>query len=346
MDLLQMIKTAKDAGGGDLHLRVGAPPMVRKNKRLVRLDMPALQESDLQQVIESQLSAQDRTKFTEARSFEKNVFQGDGDGYRLTLYQVQGHPAIIIRMIRPVPSSLDKVGIPPVMLKAVNATQGLFILAGPARSGISTTLAALVEAMNIQRGGHILIIEDPIEFFFAAKNAHFSHRQLNKDIKSIEQGINFAKKIGVDVIVIGDIKREVPFRPILEYVDGGHTVILTMQTLGVQNTLEKISLSYPEYERDHVHQMLGTNLVGVMSQALLVDPVTGEAQPVHEILLMNNAIREILTKGKLQQIEPNMRSAGAGSQLFDQAIGPLVRDGKISRELGEGFLAMYKGLRG
>jgi twitching motility protein PilT len=235
--------------------------------------------------------------------------------------------------------------LPRVLESLSKAGKGLFIMAGPARSGISTSLAAFLEKMNQSRACHILVIEDPIEFYFEPKMSRISQRQFRKDLFSIEQGLNFAKRMDVDVMAIGDLKCEVPFRALLDYVAGGHSVVLSMQTLGIVNTLEKILFSFPEKDRDHAGNVLASNLLGVCSQALLLGTGGQKMVPAHEILVVNPTTRGILQKGRISQLEPNIRSAGEGSQLFEQDTGRLLREGAVPRETVEAFLAMYRGVK-
>ncbi|MBI3038189.1 hypothetical protein HYY75_03930, partial [bacterium] len=202
------------------------------------------------------------------------------------------------------------------------------------------------EQINQTRPVHILVIEDPIEFYFETKKARISQRQFRKDVFSVEQGINFAKKMDVDVLAIGDIKRDVPYKAILDYADGDNLVFLTMQTLGIQNTLEKILSAFPKADHDHACNLIASNLIGVCSQTLILNPGDDRMVPVHEILVLNNTIKGIIQKGRISQIDPNIRTAGEGSFLFETELGTLVREGKVSKEASEGFLAMYRGMKG
>ena len=162
----------------------------------------------------------------------------------------------------------------------------------------------------------------------------------------IEQGINFAKRMDVDVLVIGDLKHEIPFRSIIEYVAGGHFVVLSMQTLGIVNTLEKFIFSFAESDREFVCQVLAENLQGVVSQALIADQVGKRIVPVHETLVINSTVMSIIQKGKVSQIEPNIASAGLGSQLFAQSVQKLYLKNELDRVAGENFLDFYRGTRG
>lgn len=346
MDIKKLIETVKKAGGTELHLKVGSQPLMRKNKFLRRMECPILHADDMETMLKELLSEEDRGKFNKLSSFEANYFGRPPCNFRLTLFHSQQKPVALIKIISNKIPTLEEIKFPEPLVPYLDAKKGIFIIAGPARSGISTSLAAMVERMNQLHARHVLIIEDPIEFNFEQKRCRISQRQFRKDIHMIEQGINFAKRMDVDVLVIGDLKREIPFKSIIEYVAGGHFVILSMQTLGIVNTLEKFIFSFPEADREFVCQVLAENLQGVCSQALIADMAGKRIVPVHETLVMNNTAMSIIQKGKVSQLEPNIVSAGVGSQLFSQSVQKLYLANELDRTAGEGFLEFYRGTRG
>ncbi|MBF0500070.1 MAG: Flp pilus assembly complex ATPase component TadA [Candidatus Riflebacteria bacterium] len=345
MDLEALIGSVHSQGGSEIHLKVDSPPLMRKNKNLQRLSMPAIMAADMESVVKKLLSAEDQAYIREKQYFENNFFGAPPCNFRLCLFKTQGQIQAIIRIIRSVAPSLQELGFPAQFGELINARSGLIIISGPARSGISTSLAALIEHINMNRACHILLMEDPIEFGYISKRAIISQRQLRKDVHTVEQGINFAKRMDVDVLVIGDLKKEVPLRTLLEYANGGHLVILTMQTLGAMNTLEKILISFPEAYREHICNMLSRDLLGICSQALLFSHVENRMMPIHDILMVNHTVRSIIQKGRISQIESNISSAGEGSRLFDGHLVRLMRDNKISKETSDGFLTMYRGVK-
>jgi len=346
MDIRKMIEKVKASGGTELHLKVGAKPLMRKNKFLRHMDMPVLHEDDMNSMLLELLGDEDRQKFKKNSSFEANFFGRPPCNFRLTLFHSQQKPVALVKIISSKIPTLEEIRFPDAMTPILDSRKGIFILAGPARSGISTSLAAMVERMNQLHARHILVIEDPIEFHFEPKRSRISQRQFRKDIHLIEQGINFAKRMDVDALIIGDLKREIPFRSIIEYVAGGHFVILSMQTLGIVNTLEKFIFSFPEAVRDYVCQVLAENLQGICSQVLIADMAGKRIVPVHETLVMNGTAMSIIQKGKVSQLEPNIMSAGPGSQLFAQVVQKLYLKNDLERTAGENFLDFYRGTRG
>ncbi|HEY9071914.1 MAG TPA: ATPase, T2SS/T4P/T4SS family [Candidatus Ozemobacteraceae bacterium] len=344
MDLTQLLTTVQESGGTEIHLKVGSPPLVRQNKFLRKLALPAVQPGDIAGVVKQALSPEELAKFNQQRQFEGNFFGGAPCNFRLNLFQAQSQTMAIIRLIRKAVPNFAEISLPPALEALTEAKAGLVILAGPCRSGISTSLAAFVERINQGRSAHVLLFEDPIEFSFEPKKCRITQRQFKKDLYSIESGINFAKRMDVDVLVIGDLKRELPFRSILEYVAGGNFVVLSMQTLGIQNTLEKILYAFPESDRPYIGNVLATSLLGICSQALLLNPGSKKLVPIHEVFISNSTMAGILQKGRVNQIEPNLRSAGEGSITFEQSAGRLIRDG-MPKDVLDAFMTMYRGVK-
>ena len=346
MDARKLVDKVKKLGGTEVHLKIGAQPLYRKSRFLRKMESPAIEEDDMKGLIEQLLSETERKKFKKGIPFEANFFGKPPCNFRLSLFYSQEKPVAVIKIIDNRIMSFEEIGFIPQIDSMLQARKGLFILSGPARSGISTSLASLIERINQNQPKHVLVIEDPIEFLFEEKKSRISQRQFKKDIFSIEQGINFAKRMDVDVLVIGDLKRTIPFRNVLEYVSGGHFVILSMQTWGIANTLDKIIYSFPDEDREIICQNLAENLVGVCSQALINDMTKRTIKPIHEILVMNSTIQNIIQKGKVSQIEPNITGAGEGSQVFAQHLQKLYMKNMLDRTAGENFLELYRGIKG
>lgn len=346
MDTLKLIDKVNESNGSELYLKAGSQPLMRLGKLLKKIDTPAIQSEDMEQLISEFLSADEQNRFAKLGSFESNYFGKASCNFRLTLLHSQQRPIAIIKLISNRIPTLEEIGFPKPLYPMMEAKKGIFIMAGPIYSGISTTFASFIEAMNQTIQKHILVIEDPIEFNFVPNKCAISQRQFNRDFLSLGQGINFAKRMDLDVLAIADIKNELPFKMILEYAAGGHFVILSMHTLGIVATLEKILLSFSEHDRDYVCHTLSESLLGIFAQVLLPDLLGKNFVAAQEVLTLNNTIRSIIQKGKISQIEPNIASAGAGSYLFAQHMPRLVMEQKIDRNAANNFLEQYKEMRG
>jgi twitching motility protein PilT len=346
MDLKQLMIKVRNEGGSEVHLKIGSAPLMRQQKFLKRLSLPAFVPQDMDALLKAVLTDDESKKVQSGAFFEKNIWGADPCNFSVNFFKIQGQTAAILRLLAPTIPSFDGMRLPAVMGQMIERKSGLLIISGPPRSGIMSTVAALVEMINKNQPAHVLIMQDQIEFVFEPKKARISQRQFKKDLVSFEAGINFAKRMDVDVLVIGDMKREPPFRAIFDYVNGGNFAILTMQTLGVQTTLEKLLGSFSADDQDYIAGVLSQDLIGVCSQALLVDPLEQKIVPVHETLVMNSPIRKIIQGGRANQIEFNFKSAGEGSALFETDVNRAVKEQKVSKEIGDSFMAWYKGMKG
>jgi twitching motility protein PilT len=345
MDLKQLIQQAKKEEASEVHLKIGSAPIIRQRKFLKKMALPAVQPADIEKMIAATLSADEQKRFKDGLAYEGNFWGGDPCNYKMNIFRAQGLPFVMIHLLPSAIPNFEGIQLPPILNSVVEAKSGLFIFSGPPRSGISTSLAALIERINMTRSVHMMVVEEQFEFYFQPKKSRITQRQLKKDLMSIEAGINFAKRMDVDIMVIGDLKRELPFKNIFDYVNGGHMVILTMQNLGVQNTLEKIVNHFSDTEVDYIARVLGHDLIGVCSQALLVDQLEQKMIPLHEILMVNPSIRKMLETGKLSQLENNMKTMD-NCFTFEMLIQKMYRDQKLGREIGDGFLSWYRGMKG
>lgn len=344
MDIRKLIEKVVSVGGNELHLKIGSQPLIRKNNVLCSMDMPALIEVDMEHLIESLLTKEEALKFQKVGIFEANHFGEPPCNFRLSLFHSQQRPVAYVKIIDSVIPDLKSIDFPESVSDLLGSPKGIIILAGPSKSGISTTMAAIVEHMNKKYKKHILVLEDPIQYYYEPKESIISQRQLSKDIFMVEQGINFAKRMDVDTLVIGDLKRELPYKNIVEYAAGGNLVIFCMQTLGVVAALEKLVYSFYEGDREFVNRVLTENLLAVVSQAA-VPGNSGVDVPVHEIFIHNKNTENITQYGRYQQLEGNMETAGQNSILFRNALLKLIEKGKITKPSAEAFYEAYKGIK-
>ena len=348
MFIKNLIEKVLESGGNELHMKIGSKPLMRgKDNALKQMDFPALIEKDMKDLVGELLTKEEIVKFEKRGIFETNCFGKPPCNFRLSLFHSQQKPIAYIKIINGNIPTLSEIGFPEHVANLLSAAKGLFILSGPARSGISTSMAALVQHMNVNFRRHILVIEDPIEFYYQPAECIISQRQFSKDIYKIEQGINFAKRMDVDTLVIGDLKRDIPFKNIIEYVAGGHLVLLCMANLGITSTLEKLVYSFSEDYREYVNQVLAENLLGICSQAL-IPGTNGRKVAVHEILIPNKNSSGIIALGKYSQIKNNISTAGGGSILFDTekgvpgSVADKLAKGLIDKASADAFIEYYK----
>ncbi len=342
MDIGKLVEKVIGEGGNEIQLKIGSKPLMRKNKLLRGMDLPTIVEEDVTGVLTELLPPEELKKVAKKTYFETNIFGKLPANIRLTVFHAQEKPVLIIKIISNKMPTLKDIGFPDALVSLIESRKGLFIVTGPARSGISTTIAAIVEHLNNKFSRHIITIEDPIEFNFESKKSRITQRQIGKDILDFNQGLNFAKKMDVDTFIISDIKQTVPFKSILELVAGGSFVILAMSSLVFVAAIEKFVFDFPEEHRDYVWQVLADNLLGVCSQALIATKNASQIVPAFEILIMNSIAAGIIQKGKASQLEGNIMNLGMGSALFGEYVNHLILKNAIDRPSADAFLELLR----
>lgn len=342
MDIGKLVEKVIGEGGNEIQLKISSKPLMRKNKLLRGMDLPTIVEEDVTGVLTELLPPEELKKVAKKTYFETNIFGKLPANIRLTVFHAQEKPVLIIKIISNKMPTLKDIGFPDALVSLIESRKGLFIVTGPARSGISTTIAAIVEHLNNKFSRHIITIEDPIEFNFESKKSRITQRQIGKDILDFNQGLNFAKKMDVDTFIISDIKQTVPFKSILELVAGGSFVILAMSSLGFVAAIEKFVFDFPEEHRDYVWQVLADNLLGVCSQALIATKNASQIVPAFEILIMNSIAAGIIQKGKASQLEGNIMNLGMGSALFGEYVNHLILKNAIDRPSADAFLELLR----
>jgi twitching motility protein PilT len=341
MDIEKIVEQVIKEGGNEVQFKIGAKPLMRRNRVLKKLDLPAIIKEDLDSLIKEFLSPDEIKKIEQKQFLEINVFGKLAANIRLSFFWAQESPIIIVKILNETIPSLTELSFPAALMPILEAKTGLFILTGPARSGISTTLAAIVEHLNQNFNRHIATFEDPIEFNFVSKNSKITQRQIGKDILDLNQALNFSKKMDVDTYVISDIKQNIPFKTILDMVSSGNFVIMAMSSLGFASALEKIALDFPEEQRDYVWQILADNLKAVCSQALILSG-NGTLVSAYETLIMNNIAAGIVQKGKTAQLEGNIMNFEMGSALFNEYVNHLVLKNAIDKPAADNFIEQLK----
>jgi twitching motility protein PilT len=328
----QLLAYARKIGASDLHLSPGEPPLFRVDGALLRFDGPSLTAGQVTALVDAAVSPRERPQLarTGAADFSYTV-PGTGR-YRANVYATRKGRSAAFRVVPNAAPQLEALGLPDTLRKVCELHQGIVLVTGPAGSGKSTTLAALVNLLNEGRNAHILSLEQPIEFVHPCRKALVSQREIGVDSVSYAAAMRGALREDPDVIVVGDLRDPATIRLALLAAETGHLVIASMQTTGTVGTLDKIVESFPPDEQAQVRVALAGSLKLVCSQ-YLVPKVGGGRVPVLEVLKLTAAVRTILREGRTFQI-PSMMAVGRndGMVLADASLEALVADGTVSAE--------------
>ncbi len=328
-DLLRFCIARK---ASDLHLSAGEPPMVRISGDLVRIDHPPLAAEETHKMIFEVMNDAQRRHFQEHLEVDFAYKLGDGARFRVNAFMHDRGEGAVFRQIPEKIPRLDDLGLPPVLTQLAQAEKGLVLVTGPTGSGKSTTLAAMLDLINETMSGHILTLEDPIEFVHKPKKALVSQREIGTQSKSFTAALRSALREDPDVILVGELRDLETISLALTAAETGHLVFGTLHTASAPKTVDRIVDVFPTEQQAQVRTMLSESLLGVVAQ-MLVKKKDGGRQAALEIMLGTPAVRNLIREGKTFQL-PSILQVGAkhGMQTLEAALIDLVTRGVVSLE--------------
>jgi twitching motility protein PilU len=325
----EMVK--RDAS--DLFLTVECPPSLRVDNKIVEFDMPGLQEAEIELIINDVLDDDQRAEFESNMELNIALRGKDEERFRVNFFRQQHHTGLVIRRIKAEIPSTAMLNLPSSYTNAVMEKRGLVLLVGSVGSGKSTSMAAMIEHRNEKGSGHIITIEDPIEYIHHHKNCIFTQREVGIDTFSYGIALKNALRQSPDVIVIGEIRDREVMEDALLFCETGHLCVATLHANNSSQAVERVINFFPEEMHHQMHITLSQNLKAIFSQRL-VENLKGGRSLVPEVLLNEGLIKELIMDGKYKEIKEAMeRSRDQGMQTFDQCLLDMVMDGTISAEV-------------
>lgn len=315
-----------------MHLSAGLEPMLRVDGDLERIDTPPFESVDLESAMRGIMNGRQREEYEELLEAD---FSFDVRGlarFRVNAFRQSRGPAAVFRTIPSEVPSMQALGMGGVFEAICQKPRGLAVVTGPTGSGKSTTLAAMVDFVNENRAGHILTVEDPIEFVHPSKRCLVSQREVHRDARSFSRALRAALREDPDVILIGEMRDLETIRLALTAAETGHLVFGTLHTVSAGKTVDRIIDVFPAEEKTAVRAMLSESLQAVVSQTLL-KRIGGGRVAAHEIMLGTPAIRNLIREGKVAQMYSAIQTGGGmGMQTLDSALRSLVDAGIVDRE--------------
>jgi twitching motility protein PilT len=330
-DLLRQMK-ALDAS--DLHLTPGVQPVVRVRGELVRLEgFDKLTPDETRQLVYRILSTEQQ-KILETRRNVDLAYSLPGLArFRVNVYFQRASIGAAFRMIPAEIKSLDDLGLPSQLASLAAMPRGLVLVTGPTGSGKSTTLATLIDLINRTRSEHILTIEDPIEFLHWHRNCIVNQREIGPDTPSFAEALRAALRQDPDVILVGEMRDLETIATALTAAETGHLVFATLHTQSAPQTIDRIIDVFPAEQQDQVRIQLATSLQAIVTQNLLPTADGNGRVAALEILIPDDAVRNLIRQGKIEQIYSVMQTGtGRGMQTMEQALAHLAHRQIITRE--------------
>ena len=324
----RVLAAARQLGASDVHLKVGLPPVfrIKGELRTVR-DVPPLSPEAVQVFALSMMSEHQRELFESTWDVDLAYAAPGGGRYRVNVFQQRGHIGLAMRVVPPEVPAFDKLNLPKPVLDLTENERGLILVTGITGAGKSTTLAALVDAINARRACHIVTIEDPIEFVFRDRRSVVNQREIGFDTLSFARALRAALRQDPDVIMVGEIRDVETMEIALQAAETGHLVLSTLHTADAVDTINRVVSLFPPHQQQQARIQMGHVLSGIVSQRLLPRADGAGMLPAVEILINTPRMRELLIDPKrsaeiLAAIETGNQPYGMIS--FDQSLKDLV----------------------
>jgi twitching motility protein PilU len=332
MEIDALLSILSNKNGSDLFLSTGAPPSARIDGVLVPLGDQPFKLGDTAAIAASLMDAEQQREFD--RDLEMNLaISRTGVGrFRVNIFKQRNDVSIVIRNVKlDIPRFAD-LKLPPVLLDTIMLKHGLILFVGATNSGKSTSLAALIDHRNRHSTGHIVTIEDPIEYIHRHQRSIVNQREVGVDTRSFHAALKNTLRQAPDVVLIGEIRDRETMEHALAFADTGHLVLSTLHATNANQALDRIINMFPEERRPQLLHALGNNLRAFISQRL-VRTLNGQRRAAVEVLLGTPTIADLVRRGQLEELKPMMeKSAELGMQTFDAALFALVMEGAISAD--------------
>ena len=333
--IYNLLKTLMKENGSDLHIVTNSPPRIRISGKLVPLDVEPLTPEHTRHLCYSVLTEHQQKELEKNKELDFAVSIRGVGRFRVNIYHQQDALSAAIRSIQATVPTIEKLGLPGVILELCRATSGLVLVCGATGSGKSTTLAAMINQINYTKTGTIITIEDPVEYVHNHKNCLVVQRELGRDTLSFSNALRAALRQDPDVIMVGEVRDLDTMKLALTAAETGHLVFATMHTMTAISTINRIIDAFPANQQNQVRSQLCFSLAGVVNQ-LLVPSLKGGRVMAIEVMKPDLAIKNLIRENKIQMIYSSMQTGTENSDMitYNQSILKLVKDKFITKSLG------------
>ncbi|MBN2197887.1 type IV pilus twitching motility protein PilT [Candidatus Wolfebacteria bacterium] len=334
--LNELLLTAAKQNASDLHLAVGRHPTLRIDGVLIPLQKePILTPEMGENLVSNLLSPKQKEEFLKNKELDFSYSFEDKARFRVNTFHQRGYTAAALRLIPAQIKTIEELNLPPIVHDFTKISQGFFLVVGPAGHGKSTSLAALLDEINHKRTGHIITIEDPIEYIFTQDKCIVSQREVRSDTLSFHKGLRSLLRQDPDVIMIGEMRDAESIATAMTSAETGHLVFSTLHTNSASQTIDRIIDSFPAEQQGQISSQLAATLVGIVSERL-IPRIDGGRVPACEIMITNPAVRNLIRERKGFQIDLVIEtSSQEGMITLNRSLASLVKKKEISLEDAE-----------
>lgn len=330
--MVQLLKTSISLEASDLHILSDSPPVLRIHGNISKIEHAALTPEQTRELCYSVITDQQKEEFEQKKTLDFSFALGKSKRFRGHLFFQKGTVAGVFRLIPTEIPALSSLGLPDVVQTLSQFPYGIVLVTGPTGSGKSTTLAALIQELNLSRRGNIVTIEDPIEYVYSHKKCVVSQKELGYDILSFSDGLRAALREDPDICLVGEMRDKETISSALHTAETGHLVFSTLHTNTAFDSVERMIGVFDGYEREMIRNQLSNVLRAVVCQRLLPG-LDGKRVLCYEVMVMTHGIRNLIREGKQHQLYSQMQTqTSEGMITFNQCLTELVKDNKISVE--------------
>ncbi len=328
-----LIALVSKEGGSDLHLTVGRHPTIRVNGDLIPIvKFTPLSPEDTMGLVLELLNEENKKRFFERKEVDFSFSPGAGLRFRGNAFTQRGFVGVAMRLISQNIRTLEELNLPSLLYDFARREQGFFLVVGPTGHGKSTTLAALVNAINHERAEHVITVEDPIEYLFESDRSIVDQREVRFDTRDFHSGLQAMFREDVNVAMIGEMRDPETISTAVTAAETGHLVFSTLHTNNASQTIDRIIDSFPGNQQKQIRTQLAGNLLGVFSQRL-IPRISGGLIPAYELLINNSAVSNLIREGRTAEIDVVIETSSEGGMVdLNHALSELARRGEITPE--------------
>ncbi len=333
MNLIEILEKCRSVGSSDVHITIGAPPILRVNGDLKAISPNVLTKADTDALCREVLT-KEKYDILKATGEMDCSFEDSRVGrFRVNCFRQKGGFAIVMRAINTKIPPMENLGLPPVIKELCSKRRGLILVTGPTGSGKSTTLASMIDYINSNRNEHIITIEDPIEYLHNHKKSIVNQREVGEDTNSFGSALRASLREDPDIILVGEMRDLETIQTAITAAETGHLVLSTLHTIGAAKTIDRIIDVFPPHQQQQVRTQLSSVLEAVVSQQLMPTAENTGRVGAFEIMLTSSAVKGLIRENKTHQIQNIIQtSREKGMIAMDTYLKELVGAGKINKD--------------
>lgn len=337
----ELVEVVFKENASDLHIAEGRSPVIRVSNFLIPLvKMPPLSRDDMTGILSKFLSPEEKKEFDSAKEVnfayshnESGATAVNNEGrFRCNAYLSLGKTSIAMRLVPTNIKSFAELNLPPILETFAKRQQGFFLVVGPTGVGKSTTLATMIETINLERLEHIITIEDPIEFIFGPKKAIIDQREVKLDTPDFHMALRGVFRQDADIVMIGEMRDTETISTAVTAAETGHLVLSTLHTNTASQTIDRIIDSFPADQQGQIRLQLSVSLLGIFSQRL-IPRISGGLIPAYELLINNTAVANLIREKRTHELDAVIETSAADGMInLNRSLSELVRNGEITVE--------------